>query len=158
MMGTFGKERSMIRKLAHLCLVSDQLETMMDFYTQKLGFNIKFIFRNDAGQVFGYYLETGDTTFVEIFDRVLKHKQWGKGGPLEDLKKGDMINHFCFEVTGMKEHIAQLEGRGVKIGNVKMAMDHSHQAWTSDPDGNLIEFMEYTAASWQLVGNGDYKR
>ena len=145
----------MIRKLAHLCLVTDQLDAMMDFYTKGLGFNIKFIFRNADKQVFGYYLETGENTFVEIFDRVLKHKMWGRGAELTALKFGDQINHFCFEVTGMKEHIAQMESRGVKIRNVKTAMDFSHQAWTSDPDGNLIEFMEYTAASWQLVGNGD---
>jgi hypothetical protein len=25
--------------------------------------------------------------------------------------------------------------------------------WTSDPDGNLIEFMEYTTNSWQFRGN-----
>ena len=64
----------MIRKLAHLCLVSDQLDVMLDFYTQKLGFEIKFNFRTPKGQLFGAYLATGDTTFVEIFDRVLKHE------------------------------------------------------------------------------------
>jgi len=148
----------MIRKLAHLCLVSDQLDVMMRFYTEKLGFKIKFSFRNDQGQIFGHYLETGDTTFVEIFDRTLRNKICGKGAELTPFKQGpgeNQINHFCFEVTGMREHIAQLESRGVAVRNIKTAMDHSHQAWTSDPDGNLIEFMEYTAASWQFVGNGE---
>ena len=148
----------MIRKLAHLCLVSDQLDAMLDFYTQKLGFEIKFIFRTASGQMFGAYLSTGDTTFVEIFDRVLKHQVWGGNSELEPLKQGKQIDHFCFEVTGLPEHIALLESRGVKIRNVKTAMDHSHQAWTSDPDGNSIEFMEYTAKSWQFLGNGDTKR
>jgi len=148
----------MIRKLAHLCLVSDQLDVMLDFYTQKLGFEIKFNFRTPNGQLFGAYLATGDTTFVEIFDRVLKHEMWGKNTELTPLKQGDQMNHFCFEVTGLKEFITQLESRGVKIRNVKTAMDHSHQAWLSDPDGNAIELMEYTAASWQLLGNGDTAR
>jgi len=118
----------MIRKLAHLCLVTDQLDVMVDFYTKKIGFNIKFVFRNEQGTIFGYYLETGDTTFVEIFDRVLKHKFWGRGSELLPLKKGDQIDHFCFEVVGMKEHIAELESRGVKIRNVKKALDFSNQA------------------------------
>jgi catechol 2,3-dioxygenase-like lactoylglutathione lyase family enzyme len=148
----------MIRKVAHLCLVTDQLNPMIDFYTQKLGFNLKFLFRNADGNVFGCYLEIGENSFVEIFDRVLKHKQWGGNSELQPLAKGNMIDHFCFEVVGMKEHIATLEARGVKIRNVKTAMDHSHQAWTSDPDGNSIEFMEYTAHSWQFTGNGDTKR
>jgi catechol 2,3-dioxygenase-like lactoylglutathione lyase family enzyme len=144
-----------IRKLAHLCLVTDQLDAMLEFYTQKIGLPIKFIFRNEQGQIFGYYLESGDTTFIEIFDRILKHKQWGGASDLTPLRQGDQVNHFCFEVLDMPEHIATLEARGVKIRNVKTAIDHSHQAWTSDPDGNLLEFMQYTPASWQLVGNCD---
>jgi catechol 2,3-dioxygenase-like lactoylglutathione lyase family enzyme len=144
-----------IRKLAHLCLVTDQLEAMLDFYTRQIGFPVKFIFRNAQGQVFGYYLECGDTTFIEIFDRVLKHKQWGGDSALAPIRIGDQINHFCFEVIDMPQHIARLESRGVKVTNVKTAMDHSHQAWAADPDGNLVEFMEYTHASWQLLGNGD---
>jgi len=139
----------MIRKLAHLCLVTDRLQPMVEFYTQKLGFKIQFIFRNNDNDIFGYYLHTGDSTFIEIFDRLGKHKQWGKGDP-EPLKGGNQMNHLCFEVTGLKEFRTELISRGVKIGDISSGMDHSLQAWTGDPDGNAIEFMEYTHASWQL--------
>jgi lactoylglutathione lyase len=138
----------MIRKLAHLCLVTDRLDTQLDFYTRQLGLNVKFTFRNADGETFGHYLACGDTTFIEIFDRVLKQKQWG--GPLTPLQGGNQMNHLCFEVTGLRELRKQLIARGVKIGEVKTGMDHSLQAWTGDPDGNAIEFMEYTNASWQL--------
>ncbi len=140
----------MIRKLAHLCLVTDQLEVMKSFYVEQLGLTVQFTFRNNDEELFGYYLASGDTTFVEIFDRVLMRKQWGGGDA--PLAAGNKIAHFCFEVTALKDLKTTLESRGVKIGEIRTGMDHSLQAWTNDPDGNAIEFMEYTHVSWQLRG------
>jgi catechol 2,3-dioxygenase-like lactoylglutathione lyase family enzyme len=143
---------TMIRRLGHLCFVTDNLDRMVDFYTKGLGLKVKFSFTNADGQVFGHYLVCGDSTFIEIFDRVLKHKQWG--GPLEPLRGGGQYQHFCFEVTALRDLKAALEARGVKVGEVATGMDHSLQAWTGDPDGNAIELMEYTSQSWQLQGSG----
>jgi catechol 2,3-dioxygenase-like lactoylglutathione lyase family enzyme len=141
----------MIRKLGHLCLITDNLERLLEFYHRGIGLPIKFPFRNDEGQIFGYYLECGEMSFIEIFDQKLKCKQWG-GEPVA-LAPSTQANHFCLEVMGLKDFCVELEGRGVKIHNFKTGMDHSVQAWTRDPDGNLIEFMEYTPRSWQLRGN-----
>jgi hypothetical protein len=40
--------------------------------------------------------------------------------------------------------------RGVAISQITIGMDNSKQAWIKDPDGNDIELMEYTPASFQL--------
>ena len=138
----------MIRKLAHINLITDRMDALVDFYTLKLGFSITFIFRNADNQIFGYYLASGDSTFIEIFDRVLKHKQWG--GELTPLQKGNQFAHLCFEVTGLTAFKKTLEARGVKLSDVREGMDGSFQSWTSDPDGNAIELMEYTHRSWQI--------
>ena len=34
-------------------------------------------------------------------------------------------------------------------------MDNTWQMWSHDPDGNKIEFMQYTEKSFQLVGRTD---
>ncbi|HWB59859.1 MAG TPA: VOC family protein [Chthoniobacteraceae bacterium] len=138
----------MIRKLAHLCFVTDDLDRMLHFYSKQIGLPVKFSFKNAGGEIFGYYLECGDSSFVEIFDRKLKFKQWG--GELEQPAKGTMYNHFCMEVTGLPAFKATLESRGVKMTEIKTGMDHSLQSWTNDPDGNPIEFMEYTGESLQI--------
>jgi lactoylglutathione lyase len=138
----------MIRKLAHLCLTTDNMDRMVDFYSKKLGLPVKFIFKNADGQIFGYYLDCGDSTFLEIFDRVLKRKQWG--GPDEPLAKGNQYSHLCMEVTGLRDLRASLLAKGVKMTEIAQGMDHSYQSWTSDPDGNPMEFMEYTHASPQV--------
>ena len=140
----------MIRKLSHLCLVTDQLEPMKEFYTQGLGFSVQFPFRNKDGEIFGYYINCGDSTFIEIFDRRLKHKQWGGTSPLDPLAVGNRKDHFAFEAIGLPQLKTTLESRGVQITNFKKELDHSWQMWTRDPDGNKIEFMEYTHESWQL--------
>jgi catechol 2,3-dioxygenase-like lactoylglutathione lyase family enzyme len=138
----------MIRRLAHLCLVTDNLDAMVEFYSKKLGLPVKFIFKNKAGQIFGYYLDCGDSTFMEIFDRVLKQKQWGGG--TEPLTPGNRYSHLCLEVTDLKEFRAALIAKGIKMTEIAKGMDQSYQSWTSDPDGNPMELMEYTTRSPQV--------
>ena len=139
----------MIRRLAHLCFITDNLDRMVEFYSKIIGLPVKFQFKNADGEIFGYYLDCGDSSFVEIFDRVLKHKQWG--GELAEFAKAEShYNHFCMEVTGLREFKALLESRGLELTDIKTGMDNSLQSWTKDPDGNPIEFMEYTARSLQL--------
>jgi catechol 2,3-dioxygenase-like lactoylglutathione lyase family enzyme len=142
----------MIRQLAHLCLMSHQLPVMTAFYRDGLGFPIKFSLKHDDGTAFGHYFEAGAMTFIEIFDRDGAAKQWG-GDRSERLKPhvGTHFNHLCFEVTGLEDYLAKIAARGVTIDRpVKVGMDHSKQAWIKDPDGNVIELMEYTGKSMQL--------
>ena len=141
----------MIRQLAHLCLMSHQLPAMTAFYRDGLGLPIKFSLKHDDGTAFGHYFGAGNMTFVEIFDRAGAVKQWG--GDAEKLKShvGTHFNHFSFEITGLEEFCANIAARGVVIDRpVKTGMDHSKQAWIKDPDGNVIELMEYTPKSMQL--------
>ena len=65
---------------------------------------------------------------------------------------GNRKDHFAFEAIGLEQLKEELESRGVKVTNHKKELDHSWQMWTADPDGNKIEFMEYTSESWQLRG------
>lgn len=138
----------MIRRLAHLCLHTNQLDRQIAFYRDQLGLPVKFPFINADGQLFGVYLDSGDSSFIEIFDQELAAKQWG--GDLRPLHEGNRYNHFCLEVTGLADLRSTLLERGVKIGEIKTGLDLSLQAWLSDPDGNRVELMEYTHRSWQL--------
>ncbi|HEY3331040.1 MAG TPA: VOC family protein [Capsulimonadaceae bacterium] len=138
----------MIRRIAHLCFNTDQLEKMKQFYSETLKLPVKITFKTSDDEIFGYYFDCGDSSFIEVFDRVLKHKQWG-GSP-ENLVTGNQYAHFCFEVTALADLKATLESRGVKVTEIRTGMDNSLQAWTSDPDGNAIELMEYTSRSLQI--------
>lgn len=140
----------MIRKLAHLNFVTNDLEKIIDFYVNKLGMKVKFTLDNHEGKPFGYYFTCGDTTFLEFFDQVMAAEVWG--GNVQELNIGTRYKHFCLEVTGLDEFCEMLKRKGVQVSEISIGMDHSRQAWIADPDGNAIELMEYGPSSLQLTG------
>ena len=140
----------MIRQLAHLNFVTNDLSKIIDFYVNKLGMQVKFTLNNKEGQPFGYYFECGNTTFLEFFDQAMAAEVWG--GNVNELTIGTRYKHFCLEVTSLDEFCQDLKSKGVDVSGVSMGMDNSRQAWISDPDGNQIELMEYGPSSLQLTG------
>lgn len=140
----------MIRQLAHLNFVTNDLSKIIDFYVNKLGLKVRFTLNNKRGQPFGYYFECGNTTFLEFFDQALAAEEWG--GDVGELTLGRRYKHFCLEVTGLDEYCETLKSRGVQVTQITTGMDHARQAWITDPDGNSIELMEYGPSSLQLTG------
>jgi catechol 2,3-dioxygenase-like lactoylglutathione lyase family enzyme len=140
----------MIRTLAHLNFVTNDLPKIIDFYVNKLGMKVKFTLNNREGEPFGYYFECGNTTFLEFFDQGMAAKVWG--GNVEELTIGTRYKHFCLEVTGLDEFCRNLKSKGVDVSDITMGMDIARQAWIADPDGNQIELMEYGPTSLQLTG------
>ena len=141
----------MIRKLAHLNFVTNDLSKIIDFYVDKLGLKVKFTLNNKRNEPFGYYFECGDSTFLEFFDQKMAAEVWG--GNVEELTAGTRYKHFCLEVTGLDEFCKRLKEKGVSVTDISMGMDNSRQAWVTDPDGNQIELMEYGHFSLQLAGS-----
>jgi lactoylglutathione lyase len=140
----------MIRQLAHLNFVTNDLSRIIDFYVNKLGMKVKFTLNNEQGEPFGYYFECGNTTFLEFFDQAMAAQVWG--GKVDELTPGTRYKHFCLEVTGLDEYCEMLRSKGVDVTEISMGMDNSRQAWIADPDGNQIELMEYGNSSLQLTG------
>jgi len=140
----------MIRQLAHLNFVTNDLSKIIDFYVNKLGMKVKFTLNNKQGQPFGYYFECGNSTFLEFFDQAMAAEVWG--GQVAELNIGTRYKHFCLEVTGLDEFCQELKNRGVAVTDISTGMDNSRQAWIADPDGNQIELMEYSHSSLQLTG------
>jgi lactoylglutathione lyase len=139
----------MIRQLAHLNFMTNDLSRIIDFYVNKLGMSIKFTLDNDQGQPFGYYFGCGNTTFLEFFDQSMAAAVWG--GQVGALTSGTQYRHFCLEVTGLDEYCKILKSREISVTEITMGMDNSRQAWVTDPDGNQIELMEYGPFSQQLA-------
>jgi lactoylglutathione lyase len=140
----------MITQLAHLNFFSDKPAEMVDFYVHKLGLKIAFTLDSEKGEPFGWYIECGKMTFIEIFDQAGAVRQWG--GNIGTLQPGNKYKHLCFEVKDLEEYRNILVGKGVTISPITVGMDNSKQAWIKDPDENDIELMEYTPTSFQVRG------
>jgi catechol 2,3-dioxygenase-like lactoylglutathione lyase family enzyme len=144
----------MIKQLAHINFFSDKTQELLAFYIDQLGLTIKFTLNHDDGTAFGWYVDCGNSTFIEIFDQQGAVKQWG--GQVVELKKDNVVRertayrHMCFEVTDIEGYRKGLEAKGLAVTAIKVGMDHSKQCWIKDPDGNDIELMEYTSESYQV--------
>ena len=130
----------MIKGLAHICFLVQDLEASLTFYRDTLGLAAAFDFVNDKGVRFGVYLCAGGSTFIELF----------KGEPGEVSGKPS-YQHFCLQVDDVAQTVTELRAKGLTVSDAKMGSDNSWQAWLSDPDGNRIELHGYTPESKQTT-------
>jgi len=130
----------MLKQVAHICIMSTDLDATERFYTDLLGLQRSFSFYKD-GELFGFYLGLGNRTFIEVF-----YNPHAK--PIEH----PLINHMCLEVDDMDALIAHVRAHGTEITDKKMGVDNTWQAWLTDPSGVRIELFAYTDASSQFNG------
>jgi catechol 2,3-dioxygenase-like lactoylglutathione lyase family enzyme len=129
----------MIKRIAHLCIISKDLAATESFYTNALGLKKAFYFLHN-GTVTGFYLAVGDDSFIEVF--------------LTDQApdgKSSAIQHFCLEVDSIDEIAARVKKAGYEITDKQLGSDKSWQAWITDPNGVRIELHEYTPESSQII-------
>lgn len=130
----------MIKALAHVCILSTDLERTRHFYCDILGLEQGFRFLRD-GRLFGFYLKVCPDQFIEVF-----HTDSAPSGPAK------LITHFCLEVEDITAMHARLVEAGIAVKDKLLGADHSWQIWCKDPDGVDIEFHQYTSESTQLTG------
>ena len=127
----------MIKQLAHVCLLTDDLQKTEDYYCRGLGFEKAFDFEKE-GNPFGFYLKTGLETYIEVF--------LGQPGD-----PGSII-HLCLETEDLDATITTLRGRGIDVTDKRQGADQNYQAWLTDPNGVRIELMEYGPDCCQKTG------
>ncbi len=164
-----------IRQFGHVAFRCSDLNASLAFYRDQLGFPEKFRLTyadfaeavrrsaetagepvnqafvdklNARGEdIWIIYLELGNGSFIELFDR-------------EDATKlnppgNDSFNylHFALEVEDIHTLQRELKEKGVEIDRgPTLGVEGTWQMWTHDPDGNQVEWMQYTEVSRQLIG------
>ena len=164
-----------ITKIGHLAYVCKDLETSMAFYRDKLGFVYKFslTYGDQLEMNLNQARKNGETPDPEMVARLSAKKdrtwisyfEFGDGQFVELFDSGSAtiaavptwnhlnFNHVALLVDDIEAAERELRARGVPIDEApKLGPDQTWQMWSHDPDGNRIEFMQYTEGSWQLVG------
>lgn len=126
----------------HIGLFSRDPETLLFFYTKKLGFEhqgTKSISADWMTKIFGVSapcrlikLRSGSAV-VEIF-----HLQAGGLDERSDPSMG--YNHWGFAVENKEAYVRQLEKKGVPV--LKLEGTGKYIYFIRDPEGNLIEIYE----------------
>ena len=143
-----------IYEVGHPAYQCKDLETSLHFYRDILGLPVLFDLKyEEAGRkVPGnddrwiVYVQIG-RQFLELFDGSALTKE----SPADWSKLN--YSHLALVTDDLMALHQHLIDNNIPIDDApKMGPDHTWQMWTHDPDGNMIEFMQYTDESFQLVG------
>ena len=144
-----------IKELGHLAFKCSNLEESLHFYRDILGFQEKFcLYYTDIGQSIPgeeerwiVYVQVTERLFIELFD--------GRGAAEHCIPNGNTFNyqHLSLIVEDIHAACSELKAKGAHVDEEpSLGIDNTWQMWSHDPDGNKIEFMQYTPQSFQLVG------
>lgn len=129
----------MALSIAHVCILTKDLQKTTAFYTEALGMKKKFDFHKE-GKWYGCYLEMDDRNFIEVFeDSEASHQK-------------SAFQHLCLESDDLKGAKEKLASYGVETTDIKKGCDETYQIWFKDPNGIDVEIHQYTEKSSQLTG------
>ena len=125
--------------IAHVCLLTKDLQKTERFYTQALGMTKMFDFHKE-GRHYGYYLKMSERNFIEVFeDTEVEHRT-------------SRFLHLCLETDDIAAAREKLVAAGVEATEISKGCDDTFQIWFKDPNGIDIELHQYTETSSQLTG------
>ena len=132
----------MIIGLTHTAVRVTDLSKSLEFYCNLLGLPEQFRLTNDRGEPGLVYLRISERQFIELFPGATSQHSRAEGAAFV---------HICLEVDDIQASYRELTSRGlVANGEPKLGGDGSWQFWTADPDGNPIEFHQFTTESRQM--------
>ena len=127
--------------IGHVAIRARDLDSVVAFYTEKLGLAEMFRLNQDDGSLMLVYLRLTDDQYIEIFPN---------GVGEAPARNAVGFTHLCLAVSDLEATVAALEAAGVTIDiALKTGKDGNRQAWISDPEGNRIELMEMASDSLQ---------
>lgn len=131
----------------HLALAAKNMAEIHAFYEGVMGFElvkveIAPIMEGGWGKHFFYRMDGDDSKFIAFWEL---HDVKGADAQEFDLNKAAGMprgtNHFSFDVSS-KEDLDEWRKRWNGAGLDVLEIDHNwcHSVYTSDPNGNMIEF------------------
>jgi glyoxylase I family protein len=126
-----------IKKLSHVCLYLDDLDKAQKLFVDILGMPFANEMINNDGQRYGFMLESGEGTFVEV----IKSEMYSVGQKF----------HFCLEVTDIYKWHTMLKELDYEISNVRRGKTDKVLQFFFYPESNLpIEMWEHDSESIYL--------
>jgi glyoxylase I family protein len=133
-------------RFAHVALNCDDLDRIIAFYTENLGFRVDRVFDMGGGKRIAY-IQNG-AFYLELFeaegarpDAKADHDGPGYSG----------LRHIAFTVDDVDQAVARLVAAGARLNLGPAAFDQFipgwRSAWLADPEGNVFEVSQgYQAA------------
>ncbi len=119
----------------HAAFQVSNMDSSIDFYTQKLGFRLSSRSVNKEEQEEFAFLEFGNARLELIRDLKEKYAR-------PEIKK-PYCPHFCLKIEDMKSSVGTLKRNNVRIVHGPLeAKDEVTWVYFSDPDNNILEYLQ----------------
>lgn len=139
--------RPAIVGVAHIALRTDNLEAARKFYNGVLGFQEPFTYTlppEEGGQFLLTYFKVNDHQYVEVFPELTDPKQ-------------DRLSHISFETADAQQLRDYLASKGVEVPDKLDPMGDGNRGFdVKDPDGHVVEFVEYRPGSLHSKSFGKF--
>lgn len=142
----------MIKGFHHAAISTPDLDRCVDFYTRSIGGEVAWTFGWDRGTtaadaVTGLQnsacraamLRIGNT-FLELFEYSSPPQD---GHTTERPVNKHGITHICLQVTDIMAEYERLKASGMRFHSAPIAQDGSSMVYGRDPDGNVVELIEF---------------
>ena len=146
----------MIVGIHHTALSTPDLDRLLRFYCDLFGFEIEFDFpwdeTNEAFRETHAVRESaGRVVMLAIGASRLEIFEYRKPVPRADIPgraNADLgIGHFCIEVREIEKEVLRLRAAGMRFqSGLVLQTPTIVNCYGRDPDGNVIELIEYKAA------------
>jgi lactoylglutathione lyase len=133
--------------VAHMAIYVKDLARSRQFYEEFLGFGEPFTLPNADGKgVRIAFVKVNDNQYIEIFTE----KDRGEG----------QLNHISFYTDDADRMFGYLKAKGVAVmsdrGSVPKGMTGNKNFNVRDPDGHIVEIVEYQPDSWTAREKGKF--
>jgi len=144
----------MIKGFHHAAISTPDLQRCIRFYTETIGGEVAWEFGWDRGTpeadaVTGLTDSATRAAMLKIGNSFLEVFEYSSPAPTarETLRPVNEhgITHICLEVTDISAEYERLKSCGVPFNTEPMAQEGSSMVYGRDPDGNVIELIEFTA-------------
>ncbi len=141
-----AQDRPKILGIAHAAFYVADLARARQFYEQFLGFDEPFTLPDNRGGVSIAFVKVNDHQYFELFNSPTR----GEG----------QLNHFSFFTDDADRMYVYLKSRGVPIlgdhGHVGKGRTGNKNFNIRDPDGHILEIVEYEPDSWTARDSGKF--
>jgi len=136
--------KDLVVGIGHAAYHTAQMDKILDFYCNKLGFTHAFSLNDDDGNPWIEYIKLTNNSFIEFF--------YASPERAELLKTSDKwMQHTCIIVSDVDETVKFLKSNDIKIIiGPTVGKDGNPQCWIADPDGNPLELMSISEDSLQV--------
>lgn len=142
-----AQDRPKVLGVAHIALYVKDLARTRQFYENFLGFDEPFTLpAKDASGTRIAFVKINDQQYFELFNE-------------PDRGEG-RLNHISFYTDSADRMYAYLKAKGVEVlsdkGSVAKSQTGNKNFNVKDPDGNLVEIVEYQPKSWTTRETGKF--